>query len=356
MKIAFLGDISFNDAYIPLYREGVDPFPEIGRKLAGCNLVVGNLECLSEGDQGEYEPKKPRLKTTRETLNFLKKLHVSAVTLAHNHVYDNLKDGFEKTVSFLEENNMAYLGAGLTRERAGQPLKLDRGGKKICMLSYLHEDTHPNLQPDCPVHVNRYDPERISRDIRLCRSEGFGVILLLHWGGRFEGGLYPDRYQRADARKFIRAGAGLVIGHHTHTLQPAEKIDGRWVFYSLGNFCFADIHFEGRIREMSRLRFRESVIPVVTIQEDAPWSMELWPVRNVSLEIKEAPGVLKKLKRRSTMHRMMMRLPILWILYRTWYRWVGPVWEQLIRKDREKTLIRRIFGLNLQKIKSLFKR
>lgn len=356
MRIAFLGDISFNDAYIRLYDEGRDPFEAIAGKLAACDMVIGNLECLAEGNEGEYELKKPRLKTTVDTLNYLKNLHVSAVTLAHNHVFDNLRDGFEKTIRFLEENNISYLGAGLSRDRAEKPLKLDWEGRKICLLSFVHEDTNPNLQEDCPVYVNHYDPDRISRDIRACKSEGCLVILLLHWGGRFEGGLYPDRYQPADAGKFIGAGADLIIGHHTHTLQPFERIAGRWVFYSLGNFCFADILFEGKVRDMSRSRFRESIIPVVSLQEDAAYSTALWPIRNVSLEIVEDQSVLKKLERRSTLHRRMMRIPLLWNVYVVNYRWVYPVWEQLTRKDREKSLIRRIFGLNLQKLKSLFSR
>lgn len=356
MKIAFLGDISLNDAYIRLHDEGRDPFAAMAQKLAACDMVIGNLECLAEGDEGEYERKKPRLKTTVETLSYLKNLHVSAVTLAHNHVYDNLRDGFEKTIRFLEENHIRYLGAGLSRERAEKPLKLDWEGRKICLLSFVHEDTNPTLQADCPVYVNHYDPERISREIRTCKSEGCMVILLLHWGGRFEGGLYPDRYQPVDAGKFIGAGADLIIGHHTHTLQPFEKIAGRWVFYSLGNFCFADIHFEGKVRDMSRRRYRESVIPVVSMQGDATYSMTLWPIRNVSLEIIEDQPVLRKLKRRSYLHRQMMRFPLLRKVYVANYRWVYPVWEQFTRKDREKSLIRRIFGLNLQKLKSLFRR
>ena len=355
MKIAFLGDISFNDAYIRLYREGINPFARIGKKLDGCDLVVGNLECLMEGDQGEYERKKPRLKTSPETLNYLNHLHVSAVTLAHNHVFDNLKDGFEKTIAFLKDHQIIYLGAGLSGERAQKPLLIERDGNKICMLSYLHADTHPNLEPDCPVHLNHYDPVRISHEIRTHKQKGFLVILLLHWGGKFEGGLYPDRYQTEDARSFVNAGADLIIGHHTHTLQPFERISDRWVFYSLGNFCFADIVFEGKVRDMSRKRSRESVIPVVTVRENAAYTVELWPIRNSSLEITEDRGVLRRLKRRSSIHGLMQRLSLLWYFYAATFRWIFPVWEQLIRKDKEKSLFKRILGLNLHKLKSLFK-
>ena len=33
-------------------------------------------------------------------------------------------------------------------------------------------------------------------------------------------------------------GADLVIGTHPHVLQGIEKYNGRYIAYSLGNFCF----------------------------------------------------------------------------------------------------------------------
>ena len=36
----------------------------------------------------------------------------------------------------------------------------------------------------------------------------------------------------------IDEGADLVIGHHPHVLQGIEKYKGKYIAYSLGNFCF----------------------------------------------------------------------------------------------------------------------
>ena len=36
----------------------------------------------------------------------------------------------------------------------------------------------------------------------------------------------------------IDAGATLVVGSHPHVIQGYEKYNGRYVVYSLGNFCF----------------------------------------------------------------------------------------------------------------------
>ena len=36
----------------------------------------------------------------------------------------------------------------------------------------------------------------------------------------------------------IDEGAHLVVGHHPHVIQPVEKYKGRYIAYSLANFCF----------------------------------------------------------------------------------------------------------------------
>jgi poly-gamma-glutamate capsule biosynthesis protein CapA/YwtB (metallophosphatase superfamily) len=355
MQIAFLGDISFNDAYTRLYASGVNPFLWIGEKLADCDLVIGNLECLAEGRDGVNEKKKPRLKTSIETLNFLESLNVSALTLAHNHVYDNLKDGFERTIAFLDGRKIEYLGAGLEPEKAAKPWIVDREGIKICFLSCVHPDTHPSLPEDSPIYLNYYNRETLSGEIRKYRESGHFVVLLLHWGGRFEGGIYPDRYQSSDARAFIDAGADLVVGHHSHTLQAMKSYRGRQIFYSLGNFCFADILSDGRIRSMSRKAFRESVIPVLQLNRDHSYSVQLIPIRNRDLAIEEHRPVLRKLARRNRVQGLFETIPACWHLYRLYFRTWAPVWEQLTRKDPEKTLFRRMLGLNRTKIRQLMK-
>ena len=37
----------------------------------------------------------------------------------------------------------------------------------------------------------------------------------------------------------VDAGADLVIGHHSHRLNPIEQYNGAYICYSLGNFCFS---------------------------------------------------------------------------------------------------------------------
>jgi poly-gamma-glutamate synthesis protein (capsule biosynthesis protein) len=75
------------------------------------------------------------------------------------------------------------------------------------------------------------------------------VIVTPHWGEEYTAN--PSRAQRDLAKRFIEAGATLVLGSHPHVLQPWEKIvtaDGRegFAIYSLGNFVSGQTHLARR--------------------------------------------------------------------------------------------------------------
>jgi poly-gamma-glutamate synthesis protein (capsule biosynthesis protein) len=85
-----------------------------------------------------------------------------------------------------------------------------------------------------------------------------------HWGGRMEGTKLPDRELIPIAYKIIDAGADLIIGHHSHTIQHYEIYKGKYIFYSLGNFCFSDLISDGRISYLYRRRgLKGAIVSVV---------------------------------------------------------------------------------------------
>lgn len=295
VKISFLGDISLNNRYTDLEKVGINPFSNIESYLKNADCVVGNLECLASGDKGENLLKNPRLKTNVNTLNLLKYLHLDIVTLAHNHVYDNLKDGFVKTKHFLDNNNIQYLGASTDKNLARLPLFYEKNDIKLCFLNYVTADTHPNMPLNADVYLNSYKRENILLDIKENKEKVDHVILLLHWGGDVEGYYYPESSQVEDAKEFVSAGASLIVGHHTHTFQPFEVIHGKMVFYSLGNFCFDNVETETELIELDWNKNAESAILNVNFSKH-DYSFDLLPIQNVNLEIKFQRSLLSKFK------------------------------------------------------------
>ena len=62
------------------------------------------------------------------------------------------------------------------------------------------------------------------------------ILACCHWG--IERDFYPTDYQKTFGRKCIDWGADMVIGHHPHVLQGVEEYQGKYIIYSLANFCF----------------------------------------------------------------------------------------------------------------------
>ncbi len=254
ISIQFLGDISFNDDYIDVLASGKDPFRQIRSTLIKSDLVVGNMECLVEGSAQNLR-KKPRIKTTLKAMEALKGLNLSLVSLATNHYYDNLEEGFDATVKKLDELGIAHLGAGRSQEIADRPHILEAKGWRIGFLNYVHSDTNPMIPENAKVYASEFDLDRIKEAIRTLGTKVDRVILLLHWGGKCDYGYLPHEEQVIQAKHMLDAGADAIIGHHTHTFQARMSYKGKPVFFSLGNFCFADIECDGsvyRIRESGR--------------------------------------------------------------------------------------------------------
>ena len=351
MKISFLGDISLNNRYNTYYTQKLNPFENVSEILEKSDLVVGNLECLAEGPQ-ENILKRPRLKTRSTTLNFLSDIKLNVSTLAHNHVFDNRREGFENTIQALADQNISHLGAGIEKSDASKPLQFNKDAN-VAFLNYVTHDTNPNLPCDADVHVNLFEIERLQKEIQELKSQGWQVFLLLHWGGGAEGRYFPDWEQTRIGRQLIDFGADLIVGHHSHTLQPFEVYKGKYIFYSLGNFCFDDVEFEGRTFKIKKPSGTESAILNISISEDLEIEAELIPInKDDSLRVFVDWAVLKKFKFRQLIFKIIFCSKICWSCYFFFSKTIMPIINYFKRDDQ--SLISRLRGINKKRVTMYF--
>jgi hypothetical protein len=277
------------------------------------------------------------------------------VTLAHNHVFDNLEDGFRKTLAFLHDKGIGYTGAQLVG-KINKPFFMQAGHQNFCFLNYVHPDTNPSLPENSGIHLNIYDKEAIIQDINKYKKDHV-VILLLHWGGIYEHGKFPALYQRNDAREFIDAGCSLLIGHHSHTLQPHERYKGKSIFYSLGNFCFSPIYNNGKVTRFDRRRHNESILLKVNFLTNENYSFETIPIKNKSLFIKKGTKMqVLKFRLQNIIFKKLLKYRVIRRLYHVWFSIFDPVFYQIFRKDQDRSFLKRLKELNLFKIKSMFRK
>ena len=143
---------------------------------------------------------------------------VEAVALENNHIMDHGEDAYQDTMSTLEE-------AGIVYSNSTTVGVYEVKGVQSAMLSYL-----------C---IDRYDSlwDKVPADIAAAKAKYPIVICNFHWGN--EKDYSPTKNQIRMGRLAVDSGADLVLGHHSHRMNPIEQYKGVYICYSLGNFCFA---------------------------------------------------------------------------------------------------------------------
>ena len=152
-------------------------------------------------------------------VNILKRGNIEAVSIANNHSEDYFEEGMKDTKFILKENNINYFGLG---EKA----IIDTNGIKVGLLGYngwTENYTEENLNS-------------MKNDIETLKKEADMVAVYFHWG--VERAYTPNQTQKDFAHNAIDYGSDLVIGAHPHVVQGIEEYKGKYIAYSLGNFCF----------------------------------------------------------------------------------------------------------------------
>ena len=150
---------------------------------------------------------------------------IEAVCLENNHVMDHGEEGYNETKETLQN-------AGVLYSTSTEMAVFDVKGIQIAMLSYLCIDRY-----DKPVGEFATLYDKVASDIQLAKKYYPVVIVSFHWGR--EKDYHPTDNQKKMGRLAVDSGADLVIGHHSHRINPIEQYNGVYICYSLGNFCFS---------------------------------------------------------------------------------------------------------------------
>lgn len=310
-RLTFIGDIALNGEYKKLNEDGIDPFKEVVAVFKNSDFTVGNLEAVCAGKDGENRLKFPRLSTNEQTLQLLKNLKIDLLTLANNHVYDNLADGFYRTITELNRLSIQYLGVNSESNKNVDDRIYTIGDIKVAFLNYVHPGTNPNIPINAEISVNMYDRTKIVAEIKALVGKVDLIVLIPHWG--IDNSFFPAPWQRRDAKAFIQAGAHLIIGHHSHTIQGYEKINNSYVFYSLGNFCFSSFLVGDNEYGVDVSRNTASFILNIFLGKGGVTNFEIIPIVNQGLMVRFGQDKIRNKVIR--LSRYLPYISILWPFY-----------------------------------------
>ena len=218
-------------------------FGETAQFLADANLALINLECAVT-DQGTAVPKTYNFRCTPLSMPALRASGIDAVLLANNHAFDYGDEGLLDSLRYLKEAGIGVLGVGLNEEEASAPFVFEDAAQVFGIASFPPErngwdglsvaaaDDKPGL-----LHAGKDGAAKLKA--RFSTDDSVLDIVLFHGGEEWTD--EPDEATRALYASLIDAGADLLIGSHPHVVQGFEWIQGKPVFWSLGDYVFGDM-------------------------------------------------------------------------------------------------------------------
>ena len=214
---------------------------------------------------------------------------VDCCCLANNHVMDFGQAGLLEPLSSLEQQQLAYCGAGRTREAARAPLVLGGGGAlRLINLCFVDSGVSPHSEAgadSCGVFLlHSMDQHAVDQVLRaLDGPYDCPTLVSLHWGGNW--GYRIPEAQRSFAHALLDSPAvDLVFGHSSHHPKEIELYRGKAAIYGGGDLIN---DYEG-IRGHTQYRPELALVYIVELERGALRRLEAVPFRRRRLRLERA--------------------------------------------------------------------
>lgn len=214
--VNFSSDTSFNTKY-----EAVDDpsyfLANVADIFKNDDLTVVNMEGTLTTSSTRQD-KTFAFKGPADYAQILVKGNVETASLANNHSRDYGEQSYTDTISALENAGIGTFGYDRIDYR-------DVNGVKVALIGTYELAKHLDIQ------------DELKQNIKTAKENGAQLVAVyFHWGTEKE--TVPNETQIQLGHIAVDEGADLVIGSHPHVIQGYEKYNGRYIVYSLGNFCF----------------------------------------------------------------------------------------------------------------------
>lgn len=239
--------------------------------LDSCDLRVANLESALTRCETRHGTFGRALKAPPDSVEALSAAGFDAVTVANNHCMDFGPAGLLECLRILDAHSIRHCGGGDSSLSARRPAMLSARGIRVGMLGYT-DDYRPAWPREVAAGPAPARDELILQDLEAIRPTVDIVVVQLHWGAEFA--MYPWLTHRTRARRYVEAGADLVLCHHAHVPMGVEVWRRSVIAYGLGNLVFPASRHPGSGHPWKH----RSVVLKVAFDRDGISQVEIIPV------------------------------------------------------------------------------
>lgn len=206
--------------------------------IQNADIAFINQESIIGGDDLGFSGF-PTFNTPSDMAENLVDLGFDIVVGSNNHSLDKQTAGVQNTLAYWStfEDEVLFTGVFDSQEHRDEIPIVEVNGLTFSVLTYTYGTN--GVIPEAPYQINYFDPELITNDVTRAQEVSDFVIVAAHMGD--EHSLSANQMQLDYAQLFADLGVDLMMGSHSHTIQPIEWVTGEngnetLVVYSLGNF------------------------------------------------------------------------------------------------------------------------
>ena len=230
------GDVAYPRGWMDrlVERQKAKMFDEVRPYANAAELAFVNLESPYTDKPFTLKKKWP-IATPPHRLDYVLSGGFNLFSLANNHMGDVGGPGIDDTLELLRQKkeknkNLFWVGAAESSRKAYDPLLFKVPGKKLTVAFHAFGYAGNN-------RVGAPASNKALEAIRRHADKADITIVSAHWGKEY---IHVPKAGKAGLyRKYIDAGADVVLGHHPHVIQGVEAYKDGIIFHSLGNFSFA---------------------------------------------------------------------------------------------------------------------
>jgi poly-gamma-glutamate synthesis protein (capsule biosynthesis protein) len=195
------------------------------------DFMIGNFEAVLVEKIDRVSPATSSMKAPVSVLSALKQCNFRYMSVANNHTMEYGKEVFQWTCDQLVRSGIRVFGLKETPCLILDTEKSGRVGLFACSTvpaMYGFDPEYYFVDPNSPAEID-FCLERL----REAKTKCDHLLVFPHWGNEFM--TRPAPWQINLAQEMIASGTDAVFGAHPHVIQTACHIEGRPVFFSLGN-------------------------------------------------------------------------------------------------------------------------
>lgn len=254
VNASFIGDLLYEQPYYDWigtsyndkgYYDLVKPY------FLNDDLTLANMEVPIGGKGLGVSGTGYSFNAPEEIGNQVIAMGVDAVNLANNHANDAGPQGRINTLSFFKKHQILTTGIYESKEVRTQIPTKTINDITFSFLGYTYKTNKPDNQNReligyyrnlDTMKLDNANKEIIKQEVAQAKQLSDIVIVSVHWGNEFTYAVNSE--QKELANYLNELGVDVIIGHHSHYIQPIEWLETTnhktLVVYSLGSFISAD--------------------------------------------------------------------------------------------------------------------